>query len=72
MGATHASRAAPAASPLQIDVLVLYSTATFAAGEEAQLVTTIVTGFSTANEAAANSGVDLQFNLVRVAQVSER
>ena len=58
-------------SSLQIDVLVLYSTDTFAAGEETQWVTNIVTGFATANEATTNSGIDLQFNLVRVDQVSE-
>ena len=62
----------PVHSPLQIDVLVLYSTDTFAAGEETQWVTNIVTGFATANEATANSGIDLKFNLVRVDQVSER
>ncbi|CAM9322195.1 unnamed protein product, partial [Hapterophycus canaliculatus] len=53
----------------EIDVLVLYSTATFAAGEETQVVTNIVAGFLTANEATTNSGVDLKFNLVRVDQL---
>lgn len=54
----------------QVDVLVLYSDLTFTAGEEEQLLSEIVAGFSTANEAMTNSGIDLQFNLVRVDQVS--
>ncbi|CAN0080080.1 unnamed protein product [Scytosiphon promiscuus] len=53
----------------EIDVLVLYSTDTFAAGEETQWVTNIVVGFLTANEATTNSGIDLKFNLVRVDQL---
>lgn len=32
-------------------------------------MTTVVTGFSTANEATANSGIDLDFNLVLVEKV---
>lgn len=67
---TRSTIATPVRSPLQIDVLVLYSTATFGAGEETQLLTDIVAGFSTANGATANSGIDLKFNLVRVDQVS--
>lgn len=56
---------------LQIDVLVLYSDGTFATiEEETQLLTNIVAGFSTANEATTNSGIDLHFNLVRVDRVS--
>eukprot|EP00752_Nemacystus_decipiens_P004376 g3999.t1 len=54
---------------VEIDVLVLYTDLTFATGEETQLLSYIVAGFSTANEATANSGIDLQFNLVRVDQL---
>eukprot|EP00903_Cladosiphon_okamuranus_P015479 g14291.t1 len=53
----------------EIDVLVLYSTETFAYDEEAQWVTNIVAGFSTVNEATTNSGIDLRFNLVSVEQL---
>lgn len=49
--------------------MILYSTAAFAANEEAQFVTFMVAGFLTANQATSNSGIDLEFNLVRVEQV---
>lgn len=71
-GASTHSVLAPAHSPLQISVLVLYSTETFSSSEETQWVTNIVAGFSTANEATANSDIDLQFNLVSVQQVSAK
>eukprot|EP00903_Cladosiphon_okamuranus_P019467 g17901.t1 len=54
----------------EIDVLLLYTDDIFAPGEESQLLTTMLTGFATVNEATVNSNIDLQFNLVRMEQLS--
>eukprot|EP00903_Cladosiphon_okamuranus_P009792 g9309.t1 len=57
------------AGTTEIDVLVLYTSDIYSSpAEEVQLVSTIVAGFSTVNEATVNSEIDLRFNLVRVAQ----
>eukprot|EP00752_Nemacystus_decipiens_P014856 g13227.t1 len=51
----------------EIDVLVLYSSEIYSSSaEEVQLLSSIVAGFATVNEATVNSDIDLQFNLVRV------
>lgn len=54
---------------LQIDVMVLLSPELIASMGEAQVASNVVAGFSTSNQATANSDIDLVFNLVHVGEV---
>lgn len=55
---------------LQIDVMVLYTAEARENTGQAQVTAAIAAGFASSNQATANSGIDLDFNLVHVGEVS--
>lgn len=55
---------------VQIDIMVLYTPEARDYTNEAQLTAAVVAGFAVSNQAIANSGIDLDFNLVYMGEVS--